>query len=123
LTIVRKLAHFSLEIFLKLDQFFSNALCFELKRIYPHTDAHTRNRSPFFIFPIDGCKVVSILNRTTEIVTTVGVWPSAIRQLLKKHLTGYLLVQGKRMASFLTATSILLRREKRFTRRYREKRI
>lgn len=106
INIARNLAHFTLEIFLKLDQFFSTCTtCFKLKRIHPHTDAHTR--SPFFMLPIDGCKVVSILDRSTEIVTTIGVG-RVLFETTQKHLTGCLLVQGERMASFLAATSVLL---------------
>lgn len=93
--------------------------CFELERI--RTSAQTRTLAiapPFFMLPIDGCKVVSILDRSTEIVTTVGVG-RVLFDTTQKHLTGYLLVQGERMASFLAVTSVLFVVERNvFTRTY-----
>lgn len=84
INVARNLAHFTLEIFLKLDQFFSTCTsCFELKRIHLHTDAHTR--SPFFMLPIDGCKVVSILDQRRFDGDRYDHrrWPNAIRDYSK----------------------------------------
>lgn len=70
-----------------------------------HTDARTRDRSP--LVPIDGCKVVSILDyATSEIVTTIEPrWPNALFEMTQKTFKLYISPR-ERMASF--ATNVLL---------------